>query len=191
MKVIGITGGIASGKTFVSNILQQKGFPVFFFDKEAKQMYFLPEVRNKVIKLLGESAYKDNLPDFKFIASKVFKDKQLLQELNNIIYPELRKHFYAWKEKQTSDLVFAEAALFVESGFHKDVDKLIYVYAPLLIRIERWKKREKTNNIDEFFARLKSQLPAIKLFHYSDFIIFNDNFCDTEKQLNKILNKLI
>ena len=93
MKVVGLTGGIGSGKSTVATIFEQLGVPIYDSDSKAKKIYNSAFVKEKVIELLGEHAYLNDVPDFAFIASKVFSNTELLSNLNAIIHPAVNEDF--------------------------------------------------------------------------------------------------
>ncbi len=189
-KIVGITGSIGSGKTYVSKKIEEKGFPVFYFDAEAKELYYEREIREQIVSLLGEASYKGDVPNFEVIASCVFQDGNLLRKVQEALYPSLRERFFKWVEQQKTRIVFCEAAIFIESGFYKYTDKLLTIYSPLLIRIKRLQKREKTDNFSTFARRMEKQLPPSYLFRYSDYILFNDGICSVEEQIISLLKKI-
>ena len=96
-KIIGLTGGIGSGKTSVARILEEKGFPVYYSDDEAKNIVNKDSVlKDKIIELLGNEAYSDGIYNRKYVAEKVFNDSELLEQLNHLIHPAVRIDFEKW-----------------------------------------------------------------------------------------------
>ncbi len=189
-KIIGITGSIGSGKTYVSKLIERKGFPVFYFDDEAKKKYFEPEIKEQIISLLGKESYQNGVPDFGFIARKIFQEDFLLRKVQEIIYPSLRKTFFVWVEEQASDKVFCEAAILVESGFYRYTDSVVAVYSPLLVRLKRLMQRENTRNFSTFARRIDKQMPPSHLFRYARYILFNDGICSVQEQIDYLLENL-
>lgn len=179
---IGITGGIGSGKTTVCKIFELWGIPVYYADKEAKNLLWKnTQVKEKVKELLGTQAYfKNGRPDRAYIAQKIFCDKSYLEGINAIVHPAVRADASQWFQKQKlcfPQIPFAlqEAALLVESGSYKKLDKLIVVTCPEHIRIERVMKRDRISE-DEVKKKLTNQWPESSKVAVADFIIINDGF---------------
>lgn len=176
MVILGITGGIGSGKTTVTNILYLLNIPVYIADIESKRITDTsPIVREKLISLFGEELYKENKLNKALLASLIFGNKENLLKVNAIIHPEVRKDFDRWvKENKHQKVVAIESAIMFESGFHKFVDKKVTVYTPLEMRIERAMKRDNTPK-DKILSRINSQMPDEEKKELSDFVIVNDN----------------
>ena len=190
MKVIGLTGGIGSGKTLVSNLFAELGVPVYISDVEAKKlMHSNKEVKTAVTALFGEEAYYKGQLNRKFIAEKVFSDKSLLEKLNAIVHPAVAKHFEAWKKMQTSDFVIKEAAILFETGGNKNCDKVILVTAPKAIRIKRVIKRDNVSE-ESVKQRMNNQWSDNRKEKLSDYIINNKNIDDTKVNVLKIYESL-
>lgn len=190
-KTIGITGGIGSGKSFICQILRIIGYPVFYADKAAKEVYFDPLVKEKVIKLLGPEAYSsDHEINREFISRQVFISSALLIQLNAIIHPEVRNKWNDWVSKQDAKLVFQEAAILFETGGYKNFDYTILVTADESIRIERVIQRDQISK-DAVLARMEKQWPDSTKIKLCDFIIENNDHDMILPQLNAILNELL
>lgn len=171
---IGITGGIGSGKSTVCSLFQVLGIPVYNADNEAKNLMVNDAtLKNNIINLLGAETYKNGELNREFIASKVFKDTDLLKKLNDIVHPAVKKDFIAWSEKQIAPYVIYEAALMIESGSYKLLDKVIVVTAPLEQRIARVCERDKVHQ-EKVLARIKNQLGQEEMLKYADHVITND-----------------
>ncbi|HEY6162997.1 MAG TPA: dephospho-CoA kinase [Bacteroidia bacterium] len=174
MKVIGITGGIGSGKSTVCRIFKTLGIPVFNADDEAKKLYSEAEVRKKVTALLGEEVYRDGALDRAVVAKKVFSDKTLLAQLNNIIHPAVQEKFVQWcKENASAPYVIKEAAILFEAGSDKDTDAVITVTAPKELKIQRAMKRDGIS-AGEVEKRMKNQWSDEEKIKRSRFVIKND-----------------
>ena len=120
MKVLGLTGGIGSGKTTVAGFFKELGIPVYIADQEAKRLMEEDQkVKQQIISLFGPEAYHQNLPDRKFIASRVFHDREKLEELNGIIHPAVAQDFERWIKEQKAPYVVYEAAILFEKGGYK------------------------------------------------------------------------
>ncbi len=174
MLSVGITGGIGSGKTTVCRMFEALGVPVYYADERSKAILGSdPEAIKKVKSLLGDEAYlPDGKPDRDFIASRVFKDAGLLKELNQILHPLVFQDTLQWLKAQTAPYVLREAALLVETGMYKLLDKLIVVTAPEEERIARVMKRDHCSR-EQVLLRMKNQLPEEEKCKRADFIIEN------------------
>lgn len=183
MKIVGLTGGIGSGKTTVARMFGDLGVPVYDSDKEAKKlMRSSKKLKKAIIELFGAEAYKDKKLNKKYISNKIFNNRDLLEKLNSIVHPAVRKHFLSWAKKQKTVYVIQEAAIIYENGKHGFYDKIILVTAPQSTRIKRVMDRDKVSK-QEVVARIKHQWPDEKKIPLSDFIIEN---LDLEKTRTKV-----
>ena len=184
MKKIGITGGIGSGKTYVTEVFQSLGIPVFYADIHAKKLMISSE---KLIKLLkeefGNDIYENAELDTEKLASIVFSNSDRLQKLNSLVHPIVKKEFNNWCKKQTSSYVIKEAAILFESKSHLGLDAIICVSAPLELRMKRLFKRDNSSE-KEIKKRIENQISQEEKEKLSDYIIVND-----EKEL--LLPKII
>lgn len=191
MKVVGLTGGIGSGKTTVANFFADLGIPVYIADVEAKKlMNDSPEVKAAVTALFGTEAYIENLLNRKFIAAVVFNDPAKLEALNAIVHPQVAIHFDSWKLRQKAPYVIYEAAILFEKGGYKRCDYSILVTAKHQTRLERLQKRDGAT-IDEIEARMKNQWPDEKKIPLADFVIENEALPRTKKEVEKIHQMLL
>lgn len=174
MIIVGITGGIGSGKSIICNIFSQLGIPVYNADYEAKQMYALPDVKEELKKKFGGQILDatGHLDKTK-MADLIFNDEKALKEINALIHPKVQEHFKEWRKRQASPYVLKEAAILFESGADKDCDKVILVTAPAELRMQRILQRDKRTRkeVEQIMARQWSDEKKIK---HSDFIIIND-----------------
>lgn len=178
--LIGITGGIGSGKSVIARIIKTLGFPVYDADDEAGRILETdPQVIGAVKDLIGANSFLPNgMPNRPFIASVVFNAPEKLQALNAIIHPAVHSHFHNWvKENDQSTLLFKEAAIMFESGSYKDMNYIIAVTAPKNIRITRVMIRDQKSET-QVQQIINKQLAETELVKRSDFVIVND-----EKQL--------
>ncbi|PZD79557.1 dephospho-CoA kinase [Mesonia sp. K7] len=183
---VGLTGGIGSGKTTVAKLFEAKGVPVFIADQEAKHLLnTAKEVREKVLKLFGEKAYKNDFLDNKYIASLVFDNQALLEKLNAIVHPAVRERFEAWLKTQNSSYIIYEAAILFETGAYKNFDYNLLVSAPEEIRIDRVVKRDKSSRA-AVQSRMKNQWSDAEKRKLSDFIIDNINLSETQKNVEEL-----
>ena len=121
--IVGLTGGIGSGKSTVASMFQKLGVPIYNSDVEAKNlMGRSKKIKKDIEALMGKESYLDGEPNRGYIAQKVFKDKILLRDLNNIVHPAVRRHFKSWCKRQNTTYVIQEAAIIFENGTQKLYD---------------------------------------------------------------------
>lgn len=191
MKVVGLTGGIGSGKTTVAGFFKDLDIPVYIADEAGKRlMNSSAEIRKKIVELFGEKAYNENLPDRKFIASKVFNDKELLSELNKIIHPAVEADFREWLKDQSSKYVIYEAAILFETGGYKKCDLSILVTAPQKLRIQRLQERDNSSKT-EIQQRMNNQWDDEKKSQLADFLINNRELAQTKLQVEHIHDEIL
>lgn len=184
---VGITGGIGSGKTYISKMFAQMGVPVYYADDRAK---FLMQndatVIQQIISTFGEKAYVDNELNRAYLAQIVFQDKALLQELNNIVHPAVERDYNAWCElNEDYAYTIKEAALLFETEGYKKLDKLILVHADEDQRILRVMQRDKVSK-EQVQARIKNQMSDLDKMELANFTINNDG----NREVNKIVEKI-
>lgn len=191
MKVVGLTGGIGSGKTTVAGFFRELGVPVFIADHEAKKlMENDEEIRASIIDIFGKEAYNDSIPNRKYIASRVFGDKEKLEQLNAIIHPAVAKHFELWKQEQHAPYVIYEAAILFEKGGYKKCDHNLLITAPLERRIERLQKRD-SSTLEEIEARMNNQWSDDKKAELADFVIENKELSQTQRDVRQLHENLL
>lgn len=190
-KIIGLTGGIGSGKSTVANYIASKGIPVYIADEEAKKIMEREDVKQKIQNLFSESILNpDNSLNRKKIAEFVFNNSNKLKELNDIVHPAVQLHFKNWlNEHKDSSFVIKEVAILFETGGNKQCDKVILITAPEELRIERAMKRDNLTKKD-ILVRINNQLPDSKKKELSDFIIENINLSNTFLKIDEILKIL-
>lgn len=189
--IVGVTGGIGSGKSTVCRIFQSFGIPVYDADQRAKALYIESEnVKSQVIELLGERAYKSDKPDKEYIANQVFGDNSKLEKLNQIIHPAVKSDFEDWYHSQNTTYVIKEAAIMIESGSYKQCYKLILVTAPKELRIKRVVERDNTS-ADEVEKRMSNQMTDDEKRAYCDFEILNDGNSSLIEQVRDIHRQLL
>ncbi len=188
-KIIGITGGIGSGKSLVSELFSSLGYPSYNSDKEAKRLYITPEIKKEVISIFGEGIYSGNVLNKAVLASKAFSNKILLEKLNQLIHPAVGVHFQNWLEEQDSNLVFKEAAVLIESGAYKSCNVILTVSAPESLRIARVMARDGVSET-EVKARMDKQLSDKEREYYADWVILNDETNSVIKQVMTIKEAL-
>jgi len=194
--LVGITGGIGSGKTTVLKHFMALGIPAYEADKEAKRLMNKDaELISKIKEKFGDQSYIDCQLNTKYLSDTVFKDKQKLEELNALVHPAVRKDFKNWAENQNSKYVVYESALIIEYNQQEVFDEIILVTAPKKTRIERVKKRSNLSE-NEIKRRINKQISDNSKSKYVNYIIENinkrqlkDNILDINHNiLNNILN---
>jgi dephospho-CoA kinase len=173
--MIGLTGGIGSGKSVVAKVFATLGIPVFNADDEAKRiMQTSPEIKTKLIEQFGLEIYNEHGLDKEKLASIVFNDPFQLQLLNAIVHPVTIQAAKDWAAKQTTPYVIKEAALIFESGAADGLSKVIGVTAPLSIRIHRVMQRDGITK-DQVDARMRNQISDTIKMRLCDYVIENNN----------------
>ena len=192
MLIVGLTGGIGSGKTTVARFFEALGIPIYFADDRAKAlMVNSPELKESIVSLLGVTAYtEDGRLNRAYIASQVFNDKALLEELNGLVHPAVGKDFKQWASQQDSPYVIKEAAILFENGNYKAADKNILVTAPIEMRIERVMNRDGARK-EDIEARMQHQWPDSEKIPLADYIIENIDLEQTRLQVNSLHKQLI
>ena len=192
MKIIGLTGGIGSGKTTVAKIFKSLGIPVYNSDERAKfLMNHSTELITNIKKELGEASYKNERINREYIASVIFNDKTKLQTINSLVHPVVAKDFEQWTNQQTTaPYVIKEAAILIESGSYKYVDKIIVVTAPIEVRVKRVLQRDNTTK-EEVQARLNNQISEKERQSYADYIVKNDGEHSLIKQVLTIHQSIL
>lgn len=173
--IVGLTGGIGSGKTIVAHLFETMGCIIYNSDNKAKEVYFQPLVKKQVVELLGNEAYLNETEINKdFISKKVFSNTELLHQLNNIIHPAVKADFILFQSKlPLGTIIIKESAILFETGIYKDLDKTILVTAPLELKIERVKKRNVTSE-EDVKKRMSAQWTDEQKAPLANFVIVND-----------------
>lgn len=173
--IIGLTGGIGSGKSTVAKLLETMGCAIYNSDERAKALYYNTAVKLKIIKLLGKEAYlNDKEINPKYISGKVFSDTSLLHQLNQIIHPAVKNDFVEFINQFSKyTLIIKESALLFETGIYEELDRNILVTASRETKIERVMKRNSMPK-EEIEKRMQSQWTDEQKIPLADFIIYND-----------------
>lgn len=174
MVLIGITGGIGSGKTCIAKVLEKMNYPVFYSDFEAKKLYSSNhELKKKLKHIVGSEVYKDGVFQKDFLAKRIFSNPNLKEQISGLVHPLVREEFRKWANKQTTELVFNEAAILFETGSNQHFDAIILVVAPIEIRIDRVMQRDNLTR-EKVLERMEHQWPDNEKIKRSPFIIQND-----------------
>lgn len=189
--VVGLTGGIGSGKSTVAKMFKKLGVPVYNSDKKAKKlMKSSKKLRASIKALLGDDAYDGTKLNKAYIAGKIFQDKSLLNKLNGVVHPAVREDFISWAKKQEAPYVIQEAAIIFENGLHEFYDKIILVTAPEKLRLKRLLEREGASKPD-IVARMGNQWHDTRKIKLSDHVIENLVLEDTILKVKKVHKLLL
>ena len=201
--IIGITGGIGSGKSVIARQLRQMGYAVYDTDSEAKRLIVEDaHVREQMTALFGEEVYQDGAYQTSFVAQQVFADQNLLAKLNAIVHPAVRadilQHLTANSDSgqtsnseavsQRSDIFFVECAILYQAGIDQLCDKVVAVTAPEDIRLKRVIARDHSD-IDKVRARMRAQ-EADKDLQRADIVVNNDGKTPIPTLCNDIIHLL-
>lgn len=191
MVVVGLTGGIGSGKTTVAKMFEEFGVPVYIADVEAKLLMNRSKIiKRKLKQLLGNEAYIDEKLNRPYIASKIFNDKELLQKMNAIVHPKVASHFKRWIKKQSAPYIIKEVAILFENGSYKDCDYTITVTASKEEKIERVIKRDNSSK-EKVIAIMNNQWSDVQRIELSDFVIKNQNLNKTKALVAEVHERIL
>lgn len=190
-KIIGLTGGIGSGKTTVARFFEQNGVPVYIADDEARKLMSQVEIIAEIQSVFAEKITdKDGNLDRKKISQIVFNDSVKLEKLNAIIHPKVKAHFQHWlMEHAKYPFVIKEVAILFETKGHLNCDATILVTAPLEDRIKRVMKRDLKTR-EEVFQVIENQMTDKEKLSLATFVIENNEIEKMHKQVKIILQKL-
>lgn len=190
MKIIGLTGGIGSGKSTIAKMFEVLGVPVYYADKEAKKLMSSSEsVKKQLISVFGNEAFISGTLNRAYIANIVFKDPDKLHVLNNIVHPEVAKHFENWVKNQKTSYVIQENAIIFENNKQHAFDDIITVTAPESVKIERVMHRDKVSK-DLVIERMQNQLDDGYKVKRSKYIIQNTDLKKSEALVFQIHQEL-
>jgi len=188
MIIVGLTGGIGSGKSTVLQLFKELGTVVYIADVEAKKlMNSDKELMQNITILFGKKSYVNNKLNRKYIASVVFNDEEKLKTLNALVHPKVKLHFKKFIGKQTAKVVMYESAILFESGTNAMCDFVITVTANFEDKIKRIIKRDKVSK-QQILDRMQHQTSDAIKIEKSDFIITNTTLEATKKQVAKLYN---
>nr|WP_199003398.1 dephospho-CoA kinase [Flavobacterium sp. ASV13] len=189
-KVIGLTGGIGSGKTTIASYFKEMGVPVYIADDGAKRVMQSENIIQQIKLTFGDSLFENKVLNRSKLAEIVFNNADKLAQLNAIVHPAVKQDFEFWlQENKNFQYVVYEAAILFESGRYKDCDVIITVTAPEEIRIERVLKRDNTTR-EQVLSRMKMQWNDEKRISLSNFVINNSNLKIAREEVVKILKIL-
>jgi dephospho-CoA kinase len=189
-KIIGLTGGIGSGKTMIANYMKSLGIPVYIADDEAKNLMQTNDIIQAVTNEFGNKIIKEGKINREKLAQIVFNNPEKLKKLNAIIHPAVKEHFNTWLQNHSNyPFVIKEAAILFESGSYQYCDAIITVTAPVETRIQRVIERDNTNR-ESILHRMNNQWTDEQRIAKSDYVIHNSTVKETQKQTDVILKLL-
>jgi len=189
-KIIGLTGGIGSGKTTIANYFMKSGVPVYIADDQARKIMQSDEIIEEIKKTFGIDIFENGILNREKLAQIVFNDPEKLKLLNAIIHPAVKKHFRNWiLDHKNAPFIIYEAAILFESGSYKDCDKIISVTAPMESRIQRVIDRDNSSR-EQVLKRINAQWNDYQRIAKSDYVIENDSIENAKSEVDKILKIL-
>lgn len=189
---IAITGGIGSGKSYVSNLLEERGIPIYNADNESKRLTVCDVViRRGLVALVGEQVYfDDGTLNKSLLASYLFASSEHATQVNVIIHPRVKADFRRWlEEHEDYEIVGLESAILYESGFDDVVDAVVAVYAPESLRLERAMKRDGATEA-QIRARMSAQMNEEEKRNKADYVVLNDGSACLQKQLDALIYQI-
>ncbi len=184
--IIGLTGGIGTGKSFISSGLERMGYEVYDSDAAAQRLiHDNPCVRSQVELLFGSDIFVEDHYDKRRVASMVFSDPQLLEKLNQIVHPAVAYDLHEWASNAKGAIVFAESAILFESGFNKLCRAVVCISAPDEMRVERIMARDHTNR-EGVEQRMRNQAEQEWIKEQSDLVVENDGSVPVEALCEQI-----
>lgn len=187
--VVGLTGGIGSGKSTIAKALQLRGYAVYDTDSRAKEIIVSDaKIREDIIGLLGEDAYQGNVYQSQVVAQKVFADRSLLAKLNAIIHPAVREDIVRWSKHYEDKICIVECAILYTSGIYRLCDKIVAVDAPENIRLQRAMDRDNTS-VNKVRARMRAQEDELRM-QQADVVVYNDGKLSINDICEKILQSI-
>ena len=192
MVKVGLTGGIGSGKTTVSDFLLEYGIPVYNSDSQGKiLMHTNLELKHDIVNIFGESIYNNGILNTNLLSSIVFSDPEKIKQLNNLVHPKVAQDFNQWiGENNNKPILVKEAAILIESGAYLNMDKIILVVSKKSIRINRVSKRD-NSDLDLIEKRINFQLTDDEKVKYADYIIENNSSLDDLKyEVKRVVNEI-
>jgi len=189
LRIVGLTGGIGSGKSTVARMFAELGVPVYFADDEAKKLMVTSEPLIAAIKNeFGENAYDESGLNTRYLAKVVFNDEQSLEALNQMVHPAVEKHFKDWVGEQDTPYVIQENPLLYEKNKQDQYDRVVVVVAPTEMRIDRVRTRDGASR-SEVEARIRNQMAQDYKAERADYVIENDGDLASCRQAVQSIHK--
>ena len=191
MKIIGLTGGIGSGKSKILSVFSTYGIPCYESDRRAKWlMQKDAELKSQIKYFFGDQIYENDQFNQRKLAKLVFADKGKLEALNSLVHPRVKMDFKSFVSQQDTPYIIKETAILFETGGEKDCDATILVTAPEKLRLQRVLNREKISSMD-LKARINNQWSDSRKILLADYIINNIDWDKTLKKIDEIHQKLL
>ena len=190
MLVVGITGGIGSGKTAICQEFSRLNIPIYLADERAKLLQNQSPLREKIQELLGTEVYEKGVLLRQKVADIVFSNPDKLQALSKLVHPIVASDFDSWLQHQKAPFVLKESAILLEKGRPALYDFIIVVTAPLNVRIQRVMQRDGIS-AEKVAHRLDNQMTDESRLKLADFEIKNDQWSETKHQINNLYQRLI
>ena len=191
MTSVAITGGIGSGKSYVSALLEERGIPVYNADNEAKRLMMSNEaIRSGLVALLGEEVYNGGELNKPLLASYLFAGAENASRVNAIIHPVVKEDLKRWLAGHSDKEIAAfESAILFEAGFDDAVDAVLMVSAPRELRLERAMKRDNATR-EQIEARMSAQMDEEEKCRRAHFVVYNDGSLPLDEQITSVINQL-
>lgn len=192
-KLVGLTGGIGSGKSTVAKIFEILHIPVYYADDRAKWLMNFDEgLKAKILESFGPESYdSEGKLNRSYLASTVFSEPDKVKKINRLVHPVVGKDFETWASQQRAPYVLKEAALIFETGGEKNLDTIINVSSPLKIRISRVLMRDSHRSLDQVNHIIDQQMPDEEKNEKADFVIKNTDTKMLIPQVLEIHQKLL
>jgi len=191
VKIVGITGGIGSGKSYVAQIIERTGYPVYYADKEAKiLMNSNPSIIRALVNWFGTDIYINGELNREKMASHIFQNDSLRKRVNELVHPLVREAFLSWSLKQGKPLVFNEAAILYETEAYKKFHEIILITAPVELRISRVMSRDGISK-EQVLDRMEAQWGDDKKLSFGPFEIINDSKLPLLIQTEEVIAQLL
>ncbi|WP_046757189.1 dephospho-CoA kinase [Kordia jejudonensis] len=190
--IVGLTGGIGSGKTTIAKMFHELGVSIYIADVEAKKLMNTSKIIQKeLIETFGDETYVDGELNRSYLSNIVFNNPEELQKINAIVHPRVGEHFKSWyHERRNEAYIIKEVAILFENGSYTQCDKIITVVAPIEARFRRLIQRDQTTR-EAIQSRMNNQWSDAKKTALSDYIIHNDNLAKAKEQVKKIHQEIL
>ncbi|WP_298514711.1 dephospho-CoA kinase [uncultured Kordia sp.] len=189
--IVGLTGGIGSGKTTIAKMFHELGVSIYIADIEAKKlMHTSQEIKEELIAAFGEETYVDGELNRSYLSNIVFNQPEELQKINAIVHPRVGQHFKDWYMSRSEEkYIIKEVAILFENDSYKHCDKIITVVAPLETRFQRLLQRDQTTR-EAIQSRINNQWDDAKKIALSDYVIHNEDLEKAKTQVAKIHHEI-
>ena len=173
--LVGITGGIGSGKSTIAEVFRLLQVPVYDADSRAKLLMVEDDILVASVKQsFGPEAYTEGKLNRQYLAERVFANESETAKLNSLVHPAVARDFASWVSTQSSEYILKEAALLFETGSYKDLDKVILVTAPEEVRISRVQNRDPQRSDAQIRNIISKQIKVSKAMELADYTLPND-----------------